>query len=66
MNEQALWPDETDQSEQTRERERLQEDIQEAFDRMLDDAVSYGHLRNHEGLTTEADIKLLRWALGAK
>jgi hypothetical protein len=60
------WPDETDHSEQTRERERLQEDIQEAFDRMLDDAVSYGHLRNHEGLTTEADIKLLRWALGVK
>jgi hypothetical protein len=31
MNEQALWPDETDQSEQTRERERLQADITEAW-----------------------------------
>ena len=63
MNEQALWPDETDHSEQTRERERLQEDIQEAWRKVEHDwffcSVKYN-------IADNADIKLLKWALGVK
>lgn len=62
MNEQALWPDETDHSEQTRERERLQSEIQEAWFRLMNDR----DISEHEGQleSTEDDIKLLKWRLG--
>ena len=60
MNEQALWPDETDHSEQTRERERLQEDIQTAFNNLMADMTPYARR------ASETDIKLLKWALGVK
>jgi hypothetical protein len=52
MNEMSFRSDEQAQSQ---DRERLQEDIQEAWDNYF-----------WHDTATEADIKLLKWALGVK
>jgi len=61
---QEVWPYDprSDQVSLERQRDqlRVQEDIQEAWDRLMRSA--------HTGLdiASEEDIKLLRWALGVK
>ena len=52
------------QAEQMRDRERLQQDIQEAWDKlMVDRRYAYCLCANS---TSDSDIKLLKWALGVK
>ncbi len=59
-----MWPDDTrsDQvhAEQIRDRERVQQDIQEAWDNLMGE-VEYPIWRDHD-----SDIKLLKWALSVK
>jgi hypothetical protein len=56
MNEMSFRSDEQAQSQ---DRERLQSEIQEAWDKVMID------IRWSPGLfTSESDLKLLRWALG--
>jgi hypothetical protein len=58
MTELQMWPDDESSTrvgeEQTQQRERLQEEIQDAWDNWRFDKA------------TEADIKLLKWFLGVK
>ncbi len=54
----------SDEQAQSQDRERLQSEIQEAWDRLMSDykyGVAFGSIH-----TSEADIKLLKWALGVK
>ncbi len=71
MNQEALrkdsmndWPY-GDEQAQSQDRERLQSEIQEAWDRLREDhdkrRYSY-----YGPSATEVDIKLLKWALGVK
>ncbi len=62
------WPDDprSDQvhQEQIRDRDRVQQDIQEAWDRVM--ISSNLNWKIYERTVLEADIKLLKWALGVK
>jgi hypothetical protein len=51
------WPYGSDEQAQSQDRERLQEDIQEAFERLTNEHYAYGY--EYSPLASEADIKLL-------
>ncbi len=64
----SAWPNDprSDQvhAEQIRDRERVQLDIQEAWDRLMADR-HYAYCLSANS-TSESDIKLLKWALGIR
>jgi F0F1-type ATP synthase membrane subunit b/b' len=53
----------SDEQAQSQDRERLQSEIQEAWDRLAIDAA---HSALSRMVATASDIKLLKWALGVK
>jgi hypothetical protein len=56
----------SDEQAQSQDRERLQSEIQEAWDRMLEDHTDCRAWNEFGAASSEADIKLLKWALGVK
>jgi hypothetical protein len=66
MNETSFRSDEQAQSQ---DRERLQEDIQEAWDHLMLDLMESDMTKTIHRVkpyTVSSDIKLLKWALGVK
>ena len=59
-----MWPDDESSTqvgeEQTQQRERLQEDIQSAWDEIM------SSLKREDWVDNDDQIKLLKWALGVK
>jgi hypothetical protein len=55
----------SDEQAQSQDRERLQSEIQEAWDRMMED-YRKGVASYWGANASDADIKLLKWALGVK
>ena len=55
----------SDEQAQSQDRERLQSEIQEAWNNILDDHLGQKYRGGHT-YATDSHIKLLKWALGVK